>query len=49
MLKRYRYNGAEWQFEEGKQPADAVEIKAADPPKNKAKKTTNKRKAVKKK
>ena len=49
MLKQSRYKGLQWQFEEGKQPAEAVEIKAADPPKNKAKKTPNKCKAVKKK
>ena len=49
MLKQYRYKGLQWQFEEGKQPAEAVEIKAAEPPKDKARKTVNKRKAVKKK
>lgn len=37
MLKKYRINGKEWQFEEGTQPAGAVEIvnkapvKAAEP------------------
>lgn len=51
MLKRYLFNGVEYQFEEGKQPKDAVEIKtkAVEPP-NKAVKAENKtRKAVKKK
>jgi hypothetical protein len=50
MLKNYLINGKQWQFEEGTQPEGAVEVKAVDPPKNKAKKPVNKaRKAVKKK
>lgn len=58
MKKKYLYEGAFWLFEEGRQPAGAVEVaeekaeqkeKSADPPKNKAKKTPNKCKAVKKK
>lgn len=53
MLKHYMYNGCEWQYEEGNQPAGAVEIvrkKAVEPPANKAKKPVNKaRKAVRKK
>lgn len=52
MLKHYMYNGCEWQFEEGDQPAGAVEIvkKKAVEPSNKEKKPVNKaRKAVRKK
>lgn len=41
MLKKYLVKGKEYQFEEGKQPADAVEIrpeeKAAEKPANKVK------------
>lgn len=52
MLKRYLINGKEWQFEEGTQPAGAVEmnVKAAEP-QNKAAKSSNKSrsKAVKNK
>ena len=51
MLKSYLWRGVEWQFEEGEQPAGAVEVKpekkAAEPLKNKAVKPTNKTKAVK--
>ena len=51
MLKRYIVNGMEFQYEEGEQPAGAVEVKpemkAAEPLKNKAVKPTNKTKAVK--
>ena len=38
MLKIYEINGKLWQFEEGEQPAGAVEYKqkAVEPPKNKA-------------
>ena len=32
MLKIYEYNGLTYQFEEGKQPAGAVEVKAAKTP-----------------
>lgn len=51
MLKKYMIAGKEWQFIEGEQPDGAVEVgkKAVDPPKNKAKKPANKRRAVKKK
>ena len=49
MLKIYIVNGLTYQFEEGEQPEGAVEVKAAEPPKDKARKTVNKRKAVKKK
>lgn len=48
MLKIYRYNGRTYQFEEGKQPAEAVEVKAKEPPEkenqpeNKAVKPSNK-------
>lgn len=52
MLKRYNWKGLEWQFEEGKQPEGAVEIKQekkAAAPQNKAVKPANKaRKAAKK-
>ena len=52
MLKRYNWKGLEWQFEEGKQPEGAVEIKPgkkAAAPQNKAVKPANKaRKAAKK-
>lgn len=48
MLKRYIVNGKEFQFEEGKQPKGAVELKAEQPV-DKAKKPANKaRKAAKK-
>ena len=52
MLKRYIVNGLEFQYEEGTQPAGAVEIqleKKAAEPLNKAVKPANKAKAVKKK
>lgn len=51
MKKKYLYEGAFWLFEEGRQPAGAVEVaeekteqkeKAAEPPKNKARKGTTK-------
>ena len=44
MLKIYEIDGKLWQFEEGEQPAGAVEVKrkAAEPPKNKAAKPANK-------
>lgn len=53
MLKEYLYNGARFQFEEGDQPAGAVELKGKPPekaaakPANKAVKPANKAKAVK--
>lgn len=43
VLKEYEWRGSTYQFEEGKQPKDAVEVKAKAPqnkqvkPKNKAK------------
>ena len=42
MLKKYIFNGKEWQYEEGEQPKGAIELKAAQPTKNKAAKPTNK-------
>jgi hypothetical protein len=44
MLKIYEIDGKLWQFEEGEQPAEAVEYKqkAVEPPKNKAVKSANK-------
>jgi hypothetical protein len=51
MLKRYIVNGMEFQYEEGEQPAGAVEVKPekkkAAEPQNKAVKPANKAKAVK--
>jgi len=41
MLKVYRYNGLTFQFEEGEQPAGAVEVKQAKP-ETKEVKPTNK-------
>lgn len=52
MLKNYIYRGKGWQFEEKKAPAGAIEVntaKAVEPPKEKAVKPANKRKAVKNK
>lgn len=43
MLKRYSYNGACWQFEEGQQPKVAVEIKATKKPNKKAPAKKNKK------
>lgn len=49
MLKDYIVNGKQFQFEEGKQPKGAVEVKAVEPS-DKAVKPANKaRKAVAKK
>lgn len=52
MLKRYIVNGMEFQYEEGEQPAGAVEVKPekkAAEPLNKVVKPANKvRKAAKK-
>lgn len=50
MLKNYIVNGRQYQFEEGKQPEGAVEVKMKTvEPSDKAKKPTNKvKKAVKK-
>lgn len=49
MLKIYEIDGKQWQFEEGEQPACAVEVKkkAVDPPETKAVKPSNKARAVK--
>ena len=48
MLKEYIVNGRQYQYEEGTQPEGAVEVKAVNPPENKAAKPANKaRKAVK--
>lgn len=56
MLKQYIINGKQYQYEEGEQPAGAVELKAVKPsdkaekPANKAVKPANKaRKAVRSK
>lgn len=49
MLKDYIWNGKQYQFEEGKQPEGAVEVKKAVAPPNKAARPANKaRKVVKK-
>lgn len=50
MLKEYSWRGGTWQFEEGEQPADAVEVtakaapvkKAAPKPRNKARSAASK-------
>lgn len=48
MLKNYEWKGLQWQFNEGEQPADAVEVEKAVEPSEKAVKPANKaRKAVK--
>jgi len=48
MLKHYIVNGKEYQYEEGEQPAGAVEVKKTVEPSEKAVKPANKaRKAVK--
>ena len=52
VLKRYIINGMEFQYEEGEQPAGAVEVKPekkAAEPLNKAVKPANKKKVVKRK
>jgi len=50
MLKSYLWRGVEWQFEEGEQPAGAVELKptkkAAEPQDKAAKPQNKKRKAA---
>ncbi len=48
MLKKYIVNGKEFQFEEGKQPKGAVELKAEQSA-AKAKKPANKARVVKNK
>lgn len=46
-LKEYAWRGTTWQFEEGKQPADAVEVAAAKPKAQpKARRTANKARAA---
>lgn len=48
MLKDYMVNGKQYQYEEGRQPVSAVELKKAVEPSDKAAKPANKaRKAVK--
>ena len=48
MLKRYIVNGMEFQYEEGEQPAGAVELEKTVEPPEKAVKPANKmRKGVK--
>ena len=48
MMKEYMVGGRQYQFEEGEQPKDAVEVKKAEPqskavkPVNKAKRTKTK-------
>ena len=50
MMKIYIYAGFPRQYEEGKQPEGAVEVKAETPPKDKkAKKPVNKTRQVKNK
>lgn len=50
MLKQYIVNGRQYQFEEGEQPAGAVEVKAQAKPQNKAKKpVSNKTRRTKQK
>lgn len=54
MLKIYIVNGRTYQFEEGEQPEDAIEVKAepsgkAEKPEVKAAKPANKSRAVKNK
>lgn len=50
MMKIYIYAGYPRQYEEGKQPEGAVEVKAETPPKSKAKKQpANKARQVKNK
>lgn len=50
MLKIYRYNGRTFQWEEGEQPQEAVEVKpetkAVEPPKKEAPKPANKSRKV---
>lgn len=41
MMKIYIYAGYPRQYEEGKQPEGAVEVKVETPPKNKVKKPAN--------
>ena len=42
MLKQYIVNGYQYQYEEGKQPAGAVELNKAVEPSEKAEKPANK-------
>lgn len=46
MLKNYIVNGKQYQFEEGEQPKDAVEVKAAKTQDKAAKPQNKKRRAA---
>lgn len=48
MLKDYIVNGKQFQFEEGTQPKDAVEVKAVEPSTKAVKPANKSRKTVKK-
>ena len=45
MLKRYMLDGLTYQFEEGRQPSRAVEVKDEEPKKKQAKPANKARKA----
>lgn len=45
MLKSYLWRGVEWQFKEGEQPKDAVEVKKVES-QDKAVKPQNKKRKV---
>ncbi|MBR2999596.1 MAG: hypothetical protein IKF39_01245 [Oscillospiraceae bacterium] len=47
MLKEYIVNGKQFQYEEGEQPAGAVELRKAEPPEKAVKPANKSRKAVK--
>ena len=47
MLKNYEWKGLQWQYEEGEQPAGAVELRKAEPPEKAVKPANKSRKAVK--
>lgn len=47
MLKNYIVNGLQYQYEEGKQPEGAVEVKAVKPSNKTVKPESKARKAVK--
>lgn len=46
MLKNYKWKGLQWQFNEGEQPEDAVEVKAVEPSEKAVKPANKARKAV---
>ena len=46
MIKEYMVDGKQYQFEEGEQPKDAIEVKKVEP-QNKAVKPANKAKRTK--